>query len=192
MTFSSPHPNADPAAAGLVETLRPKWGWFVGLGALAALLGVAALSLTVSATIASVLTIGIFMLLIGATEIVIGFQARTWGRVLYWEIAGFLYLVAGMFAISDPVPASFVITLMLGAGLLATGIVRLVLGVKMHSSLMRPPLIVAGAVTALLGLVIVLGWPGNSLVVLGTLLGIDLVFSGVSWMFFGLRLRPSV
>lgn len=191
MTFPSPHPNAD-SAAGLVETLRPKWGWFIGLGILAALLGVAALTLTVTATIASVLMIGVFMLLIGATEIAIGFQARTWGRVLYWEIAGLLYVLAGLFAIADPVPATFVITLMLGAGLLATGIVRLVLALKMHNSQMRGPLIVAGAVTTLLGLVIVLGWPGNSLFVIGTLLGIDLVFSGVSWIFFGLRLRPSV
>ena len=45
------------------------------------------------------------------------------------------------------------------------------------------------AVTALLGLLIVSGWPRNSLFVIGLLLGIELVFSGLNWIFFGLRLR---
>ena len=44
-------------------------------------------------------------------------------------------------------------------------------------------------VTALLGLLIVSGWPGNSLSVIGLLLGIELVFTGVTWIFFALRLR---
>jgi len=44
-------------------------------------------------------------------------------------------------------------------------------------------------VTGLLGLVIIVYWPGSSLYVLGTLLGIDLIFHGVGWIQFGLALR---
>ena len=43
--------------------------------------------------------------------------------------------------------------------------------------------------TALVGLLVILGWPTNSYVILGTLLGIDLLFTGVTWVGFGLRLR---
>ena len=190
MTFQQPPRSTATSRLGnYVETMRPKWGWFVALGLVAATLGFVALALTVTATIVSVVTIGIFMVLTGMTEIAIGFRARTWGRILYWELAGLLYVLAGAFAIANPLPATFVITLLLGAGLLATGLVRLFLGWQMHESTTRGPLILAGAVTALLGLVIVLGWPGNSIFVLGTLLGIDLLFSGMSWIFFGLRLR---
>ena len=39
------------------------------------------------------------------------------------------------------------------------------------------------------GLLVIVGWPTNSLVILGTLLGVDLVFTGVMWVGFGLRLR---
>ena len=80
------------------------------------------------------------------------------------------------------------LTLLLGAGLLATGIVRGVAGFRHHDR-MRGPLILSGLVTAILGAVIVTGWPSNSLFVIGLLLGIELVFTGVNWVFFALRLR---
>ena len=171
------------------EKLRAKWGWFMGLGIAAVAAGLIALAITEFATIASVLTIGIFVVLVGVTEIVLGFRARGWGRAIYWELSGLLYVVAGMFAWAEPAEASLVITLLLGAGLLATGVVRAAMGFRLHGSRLRGPLILSGIVTALLGLIVVTGWPGNSLFVIGLLLGIELVFSGVNWIFFGLRLR---
>ena len=176
----------------MLHSMRSRWGWFVGLGMLSCVAGVTALLLDATATIVSVVIIGVFMMIVGAVEVALGFRARTWGRTLYFEIAGLLYLVAGILAIIDPIPASFIITLFIGAGLVATGIVRVVIAFKMmQGSPGRGPLLAAGAVTTLLGLVIVLGWPGNSLVVLGTLLGIDLLFTGVGWIAGGMRLRAA-
>ena len=41
----------------------------------------------------------------------------------------------------------------------------------------------------LVGLLIMIGWPANSLIIFGAILGIDLVFTGTMWIGFGLRLR---
>jgi uncharacterized membrane protein HdeD (DUF308 family) len=41
----------------------------------------------------------------------------------------------------------------------------------------------------LLGLIIVIHWPADSIWVLGTLLGVDLLFNGAGWVRFGLGLR---
>ncbi len=160
------------------EELRAKWPWFVVLGIVAMLAGFAALVLTATATIASVLTIGIFIAIVGFTEMALGFRARGWGQALYWEVSGVIYVAAGIFAWLEPVQASAVLTLLIGAGLLATGVVRAVTGFRLHHSKMRGPLILSGAVTAILGLIIVSGWPGNSLFIIGMLLGIELLFSG--------------
>ena len=46
----------------------------------------------------------------------------------------------------------------------------------------------AAAVTILLGLIIVSHWPLDSVYVLGTLLGVDLLFHGVGWVSFGMGL----
>ncbi len=175
----------------LSETMRSKWGWFVAFGVLAAISGLLALVLTVTATIVSVVVVGLLMVGTGAVEIGLGFRARGWDRALYWEFTGLIYLVAGILAIVDPIPASVIITLFLGAGLLAAGVVRVVTAFSRHDPQVRAPLILAGAVTALLGLVIVLGWPRNSMSILGTLLGVDLLFTGIGWVVFGLRLRPT-
>ena len=50
-------------------------------------------------------------------------------------------------------------------------------------------MILAGIATLLFGVVIVLGWPGNSFFVLGIILGLDLLFYGASMVAFGLRLK---
>lgn len=171
-----------------LERLRQRRGWIIAFGAICALLGIAALLLVETATIASVLTIGFFMMFAGIVEIVMGVRTRSWGRMLAWEAAGLLYLVAGAFAVALPELASVVITLLLGAGLLATGVLRIVVGLRLTGSRAKGGLILAGAITALVGLLIVLGWPNNSVLILGTFLGIDLLFYGVTWMVFGLRL----
>ena len=152
------------------------------------MLGVVALVLTETATIASVVVIGVFMAMTGVVEIGIGLRTRTWGGLLLWEAAGLLYLLAGLSAIASPAAASLVLTLMLGAGLLATGLVRIYLGSRMTGSRSRGGLMLAGAVTALLGLLIVIDWPGNSFVVLGIFLGLDLLLYGITWIVFGIRL----
>ena len=170
------------------EQLRANWGWFLGLGVVTVVAGLAALAITEFATLVSVVTIGVLVAIVGLVEIVLGFRARGWGQALYWEISGLFYIAAGIFAWAEPVQASVVLTLLLGAGLLATGIVRAVAGFRHHDR-MRGPLILSGVVTGLLGLIIVSGWPGNSLSVIGLLLGIELVFTGVNWVFFALRLR---
>ena len=126
--------------------------------------------------------------IVGIVEIVLGFRARGWGQAIYWEISGIFYVAAGIFAWAEPVQASVVLTLLLGAGLLATGVVRTVSGFRHHDRL-RGPLILSGIVTGLLGLIILSGWPSNSLFVIGLLLGIELVFTGFNWIFFSLRLR---
>jgi uncharacterized membrane protein HdeD (DUF308 family) len=47
----------------------------------------------------------------------------------------------------------------------------------------------AGLAAALVGVFILIGWPTNSFVVLGVLLGLDLLVWGVSWIVLGLRLH---
>jgi len=51
---SSPFRDGPQDVKTAIESLRPRWGWIVALGGLIAGMGVAALILVVSATIASV------------------------------------------------------------------------------------------------------------------------------------------
>ena len=121
------------------EQLRSNWGWFLALGILALVAGFAALAIEGFATLVSVVTVGVLVGIVGIVEIVLGFQARGWGQALYWEVSGLFYLAVGIFAWAEPVQASVVITLLLGAGLLAAGVVRLVSGFQHHDRMRGPP-----------------------------------------------------
>jgi uncharacterized membrane protein HdeD (DUF308 family) len=78
---------------------------------------------------------------------------------------------------------------MLGAGLVASGVVRLFLSTHLPAGAPRWSAVASGIVTTLFGAVVLLGWPADSLVVLGTILGVDLIFSGAGWLSLGLALR---
>jgi uncharacterized membrane protein HdeD (DUF308 family) len=173
-----------------METLRGRWGRIVGFGVVLLAMGTAALIMVNTATLATVFVNGAFMIAAGAVEIYIAFGAKDWGRFFLWALAGLLYLAAGLFALANPLLASAVFTLMLGAGLLASGLVRIYAAYQLNQGQWRGWIAFSGLMTALLGLVIVMGWPQNSLYILGMLLGIDLIFYGWGWIALGLRLKP--
>ena len=129
------------------------------------------------------------LLIAGAAEIGIGMHSRIWGRFFLWVIGGLLYLAAVVLCIVNPLLASVVLTLMLGAGLIAAGLVRAYLATQLPADQPRFMVFLAAAVTILLGLIIVSHWPLDSVYVLGTLLGVDLLFHGVGWVSFGMGLH---
>jgi len=62
---------------------------------------------------------------------------RSWGRFFLWVIGGALYLVAGVPCIVNPLLASVVLTLLLGAGLIAAGLVRVYLATQLPPGQLR-------------------------------------------------------
>jgi uncharacterized membrane protein HdeD (DUF308 family) len=178
-----------PDMAELPDAVRSKWSWFIGIGILLLLLGGLALGNLVVATVASVLFIGMLMLLGGIIEIVHSFGVQNWKSFLFWLLSGLLYAAAGIVAFMNPILASTVLTFLLAAALLAIGIIRIWTGYQSRHSTGWSWIVASGVVTALLGIVIALGWPINSLWVLGAFLAIDLIFQGWSFIAFGWGLK---
>jgi uncharacterized membrane protein HdeD (DUF308 family) len=167
-----------------------KWGWFVGLGILLLLLGTLALANLFLATIASVFYIGALMLVAGAFHIIHASQVRGWQPILYWAGFGVLYLLAGILTFTNPMLASAMLTLFLGAALVAAGVFRLWAAFKLQGMPGAGWLMLGGLVTLLAGVVIALGWPVNSLWILGLFLSIDLLMQGWGMIALGFGLKP--
>jgi uncharacterized membrane protein HdeD (DUF308 family) len=172
-----------------VEPLRSKCGWIVALGVVYVITGLIALSSVALATVASVFVVGIMMLIAGASEVVNAFQMKSWGKFVLWILLGLLYIVAGILTFENPLLAAALLTLMLGVALVASGIMRIMLAFSMRGETPWVWVLLSGAITLLLGIVILVHWPVSGLYILGLFLGIDLVFAGVSWIGVGLGLR---
>jgi len=173
-----------------IALLRRRWRWIVAFGVGCAFLGVVALTLVGTATIASVYLIALFMILVGGSEIVLCVNSHVLSNRVLLVLVGLLYILAGSFALANPLTGAAGFTLMLGAALFATGILRIFFGM----SLPHGPtefVTLAGVITTLLGMLILFGWPENSAFILGMFLGVDLLFYGASWIGFGLYLRKS-
>ena len=181
-----------PAYAGStaeLEPLRAKSGWIIALGVVYVVVGFIALGSVVAATAASVLVVGIMMVIAGVAEIINAFQIKTWGAFLLWLVLGALYILAGLVTFENPVLAAVVLTLMLGAALVASGLMRIILAFMMKQRTLWILVLLSGIITSLLGLVILARWPVSSLYVLGLFLGIDLMIAGAGWISMGLSLK---
>jgi uncharacterized membrane protein HdeD (DUF308 family) len=181
------HPS--PSHSLGLQALRFKWGWIVALGVVYVIVGLVALGSIVTATAATVLLVGIMMVIAGIAEVFSAFQIRTWGKFTLWLLLGALYIFAGVTTFQNPVLAAVLLTFLLGLALVASGGMRLILAFGMKESTPWILVAVSGAITLLLGLVILARWPVSSVYVLGLFLGMDLVIAGASWIGIGLDLR---
>ncbi|MGA8170703.1 MAG: HdeD family acid-resistance protein [Methylocystis sp.] len=172
----------------LLRHLRERWGWFAAFGVLTLFLGIVSLGVAGVATLVSVYMIAFFMILIGGIEITIGVNAHKWSNRIIVVLVGLLYIVAGSFALANPLTGAVGFTLMLGAALTATGVARIVFATRLPEG-PKWYVAAAGLVTVLLGVFIVAGWPENSRYVLGVFLGVDMIMYGASWLNFALFLR---
>src|ERR1700722_2851296 len=110
-----------------LSPLRAKWGWIVALGIVYTIVGFIALGSVMTATVASVFVVGVMMIIAGVTEVISAFQIKSWGRFLLWVVLGVLYIVAGFVTFENPLLAAALLTLILGASLVASGIIRIIL-----------------------------------------------------------------
>jgi uncharacterized membrane protein HdeD (DUF308 family) len=172
-----------------VTPLRAKWGWIVALGVVYVIAGFIALGSVAMATVASVLVVGVMMIIAGVAELFNAFQIKSWGKFLIWGLLGLLYIVAGFVTFENPLFAAVLLTLLLGASLVASGIVRIFLAFNMKREMPWILVALSGVITLLLGLLILARWPVNSVYILGLFLGIDLIMAGAGWIGLGLGLH---
>jgi uncharacterized membrane protein HdeD (DUF308 family) len=172
--------------------LRAGSGWIIALGIVYVIVGFIALGSVMMATVASVFVVGVMMIIAGVAEVFNAFRIKTWGKFLVWALLGVLYIIAGFFAFENPLLAAAVLTLLLGASLVASGLVRLFLAFSMKRESPWIWVALSAVITLLLGGIILAHWPVSSVYTLGIFLGIDLIFAGTSWIGLGFGLRRTV
>lgn len=189
--LSSPRPvqGGGPSLADALVELHARWGWFVGLGIVLLVLGVLALGYVFTATLVSVLFIGAMMVIAGLGQLAHAWRVKRAGGFLFWSASGLFYLAAGLFAMFNPIQGASMLTLLLGAMLIAVGFLRIWLWFSNRGQRGWGWLGLSGVLTLAIGLLIAANWPANSLWILGLLLAVDLLFQGWSALLLGLILR---
>jgi uncharacterized membrane protein HdeD (DUF308 family) len=144
---------------------RRRTGWDLVLGALLVIGGLVILGHAVWATAVSVLFLGWILLLVGVVGLVGAFFRIGKGGFWVSALSGGLLLVLGGVCLRNPEVAAVTLTLVAGALFLATGIVRLAASAQEPEY--RWPLLIAGVVSTLLGLMVLFNLVSASYVLLG-------------------------
>jgi uncharacterized membrane protein HdeD (DUF308 family) len=147
-----------------------------------------AISFSFIATMATVLAFGILLVVGSIVEIVSAIFGRCWRGFFLHLLTGILYFIAGVFLIDNPVRGAMGLTLVVALFLLVGGIFRIV------ESLVEQFegwgwMLLSGIISLLLGIAIWRRWPLSGLKFIGLFVGIEMMFTGVSWLMLGLALR---
>ena len=91
-------------------------------------------------------------------------------------VAALLYVVGGIYVLLFPVDSTFSITLFLGVLLVVEGVMELAAAAAAAGPA-RSLVLLDGIITCLLGGMVLVEWPSDTLWVVGTLFGVALLFS---------------
>lgn len=164
------------------------WGWFLVFGVGLLLLGIAAIVRAFSATIATMLFFGWLLLLAGGIEIAQAFMVGQWAGFFHHLLAAILFGVVGILLVTRPVVSAEGLTLVMAGFFLIGGIFQIVASLAV-------PLpgwgwhLADGAITTLLGVLLLARWPVSGLWAIGLFVGVDLASFGATWIAFALGLR---
>jgi uncharacterized membrane protein HdeD (DUF308 family) len=174
-----------PAAIGLIdpETLKKFRTWFNIYGVVLIILGLAAILLPQVASLATSIMVGWLLVAGGIFGLISDFQAGTKSPGFWWNLlTAALYLIAGIVLLVNPIAAVLTLTIVLAAYMLATGFAKVVMAFHYKNVIPKAWLWVlfSALVDIALGVIIIAGLPGTAVWVIGLLVGINLLFTGVA------------
>jgi uncharacterized membrane protein HdeD (DUF308 family) len=163
-------------------------GWFLALGILLIIAGTLAIIYDVAATLLSVLFFGWLLIIMGVVEAVQSFWQPKWGGVFLHLMVGTLAAVVGFHLVSSPMEGALVLSLVMAIYFMLAGIFRAVTAIAM-----RFPnwgwVLLSGGITFILGVLIKSQWPASGLRIIGLFIGIDMIFSGWSYVMLALAAK---
>ncbi len=176
------------AAVEAVGEARKNWGWYLALGIVLMLTGLYCMWAEGLATVASVVVLGVILMVGGIAQIASTFVVKGAGAIVMLLIAGVLEIVVGVMLVGHPGIGALTITLFIAMLLVFGGIYRLVSSLVLHV----PHLgwaVLGAIVTVVLGIMLWAQWPFSATWFIGFAVGISFVFQGAGWSSLALKLK---
>src|SRR3984893_15517954 len=177
------------STAGIVRESLP---WSIALSVLMIGAGLLAIALPTIAGIAVNIFVAWLLVFSGIVHLVFAWQTHS-KRGMLWELLlGAVYVFIGGYMLLHPLLGLVSLTFALAAYLFAEGILELVLSFRLRPITGWGWLLFDGILTLILALMIWRVWPWSSEWAIGILVGISMLFSGVSRLMLSLAARRIV
>jgi len=173
----------------MTDTTRSPSRPSIPLAVLLILCGMAALALPIVASWGVVLVIAWLIISSGVIQLVHAFRSKGVGNISWKIVVAILYLVVGGYLLFHPLLGAAALTLMLAVFFVVEGATDLVTYFRIRKASGAGWIFFDGIVTLILGLLVWRHWPSSSLWVIGALVGISMISTGVTRLMIGLAAR---
>jgi uncharacterized membrane protein HdeD (DUF308 family) len=180
--------NVDSVAAPLGR----RWGWLLTLGIVEIIAGGIAITVPVIGSLAAVSVFGAILLVTAILQIVHAFQVRAWPRSAWYGLSGLFYAAAGLLVVAYPLGGALTLAMLIGVLFIADGTLRVAFGMSARPIIGWGWLVAGGIGSLFVGVILLLGWPATALWATGLLLGINLIFTGLTRITLALVSRTAL
>lgn len=174
------------------ETIRKHSGWFMIYAAVLILLGLFALFAPAVATLSAELTFGWLLVIGGFAGLIAILRAGTSASGFWWSLLiSIALLLAGASLLWRPIEGVMTLTIVLISYFIATGIFKIPAAFRYRSEGEGGWIwmLFSALVDLALGIIIFLGLPGSAFWVLGLLVGVNFLFTGVAVLMIAVSMR---
>jgi uncharacterized membrane protein HdeD (DUF308 family) len=171
--------------------VREHWKAFLIEGIVLAILGLAAIIVPSLASLAVTLYLGWMFLIMGIVGLVMTFWARGMPGFWWSLISAVLAIAAGAILLARPMQGVLTLTIVVGVYFLAEGVATIMYALEHRRELSGrwSWLVVSGVVDIIISGLIITGLPSSAEWAIGLLVGINLLFGGVSMIGMALAAR---
>lgn len=180
---------AEAVAAPVAHAVKKDSTMLLILGILTVILGFFAMMAPGMAGLTVVLMIGIVLIIAGVARTLFAFKAKSWGKGILVFLLGLLTLAAGFYMVTRPGVGLVSLTLFLAAYFVVDGIFEIIEAFDLKPIDGWGWMLFSGVVSIILGIMIWRRWPASSVVIIGVLIGIKLIFAGTAMAMMGWAAR---
>jgi uncharacterized membrane protein HdeD (DUF308 family) len=179
-------------SAEMLTRLGRHWGWVLGFGVVTVLAGIAVLAWPGETLLVVAVLFGVQLIVAGVFRFVTAFATDdlTGGTRVLLALLGVLSVIIGLWAVRHVLLTLLALIVLLGIFWVVNGAIELFMALSHREMPERDWTAIMGLLSVIAG-VIVLAFPGLTLVGLAIILGIWLVVFGVMEILAAMRLRAA-
>ena len=175
----------------VVASVREHWMLFMVEGTVLVVLGLLAIIVPAIASLAVAIVLGWLFLVSGLVGLVTTFMMRNLPGFWWSLLSGLLGIAAGVVLIGWPVSGVLSLTLVLIVFFLVEGFASIMYALEHRGSGRWGWMLASGIVDLVLAAIILAGLPGTAAWAIGLIVGINMLFGGMSMIAMALHARPS-
>lgn len=169
--------------------LRRRWKWLLTFGIIEILGGLAAIVVPIIGSLVALAFFGAILIVSAIFHIIHAVQVRRWSGFFWHMLGGVIYGAAGVIIVLYPLDGIAALMLVLGVLFIVDGAIRIVLAAGLRPLDGWGWFFAGGVASIVLGTLLLVMWPQAAPWVVGTLFGINLIFSGLMSTILALSYR---